>query len=202
MLRASVPSLTSHHCINNTSPCISNMRPHPTTRRSSSQLFKHPSRRWIAAQMVSALHRKIQLGRGIREAVQHVNAMSHAVHPHVLSRASVQRMYKLLPLHLRDPCTTTEGLLLDFLQRHQSSQRQLNPCGRTLLTSTEESLLVERIQQQVNINTPVKAAEVKEAALGIIREQRGTEYAGLRRRDTGERVLNPACVCAVCQFMV
>ena len=151
------------------------------TRRLSNKLSHHASRHHTSAQMVTALHRMIQLGEGKRAAALHVNALSTTIEPHTIHASSVQRMKGRLPPHLLSPLSSTEALLLEFIQFDQCRSRREMGNGSTLLSQVAEELLVQWMQREYNRNAPVTAEEAKVQARIILKDGTGEEYRGSLR---------------------
>lgn len=126
--------------------------------------------------MASGLHRMVEHDSSARAAVKWVNARTPAEDTHVLSRSSLQRMYATLPQSLRHPATSSEGQLLEHVHVYQTARRQQQNAGLTLLTAVEESLLVDWIVRQSNLNVPASPWEVKDRAGRLIAERTGQPY--------------------------
>jgi hypothetical protein len=172
------------------------------TRRTSSKLRHHASRHHTSAQMVAALHRMIHLGEGRRTAALHVNAMSITIQPHTIHHSSVGRMYRRLPPDLRCPITSTDARLLDFLHSDQCQRKEDMGTGPSLLTSVEEELLVQWMQREVNMNSPITQEEAKDQVRLIIQQRTGEEYTGsLRHWYTAFRERHPELTERIAEVM-
>ena len=153
-----------------------NMSSRSTTRAASDLLQGSTPRRWLAAQMASALHRQVFFGASGREAVTWVNSRTPPDVTHCLTRSSLQRVYKTLPPSLLHPATSSEGQLLEHVHTLQSAQRAQSTTGQTLLTVVEEALLVDWVVLQSNLNAPASPEEIRGRARGLIQQRRGEEY--------------------------
>lgn len=153
------------------------MSTHFTTRAALQQHNSFASRQWTAAQMAAGLHRKVAHADSDRSAVEWVNSHTPPDSAHALTRSSLQRMYKTLPDELRHPSTSSEGLLLEHIHTYQTAQRDQQNSGHTLLTAVEESLLVDWIVRQYNMNAPASPDEVRSRARGLIEQRSQKEYS-------------------------
>ena len=126
--------------------------------------------------MASGLHRIITGEDKPRPAVAWVNANTPAGDTHRLSRSSLLRMYATLPPSLQHPETSSEGQLLQHIHTQQAAARQQQHTGQTLLTAVEESLLVDWIVRQANMNAPASPEEVKQRAQQLIEQRSGQPY--------------------------
>ena len=93
------------------------------TRAALKSVNSHAARRWLPAQMAAALHRVVTSQCNDRAATKYVNASSSEWKPHVLSRASLQRMFATLPEPLTLPDTSSEALLLQHIHSTQSARQ-------------------------------------------------------------------------------
>ena len=153
------------------------MSTHFMTRAALQQHNSFASRQWTAAQMAAGLHRKIAHADSDRSAVEWVNSHTPPDSVHVLTRSSLQRMFKTLPDELRHPSTSSEGLLLEHIHTYQTAQRDQQNSGHTLLTAVEESLSVDWIVRQYNMNAPASPDEVRSRARGLIEQRSQKEYS-------------------------
>jgi hypothetical protein len=158
--------------------------------RASSRL--RPSKSWTVAQMVAGLHHMVHIAHGPRAAARFVNNRHRKIGKHKLTKSTVDRVYQLLPPHMRLFRSTacTEPALIDFVQQRQSQSRASQPRGSSLLTALEEDLLVEYIQFRHNSNSSIGSEVIKAAALRLLaKRDPPVQYTGthsMKHSDCGD----------------
>ena len=87
-----------------------------------------------------------------------------------LCRKHAQAHSQLPPAHVPNaarhspsPSNVQRGLLLEHIHSYQTAQRDQQSSGHTLLTAVEESLLVDWIARQYNMNAPASPEESRDS---------------------------------------
>lgn len=130
------------------------------------------------AQLTAALHRMIEFGYSTRKAAAHVNAQAANAKKHRVTVPTLGRLHKSLPDSLRTPRTSSEVLLLDYLQQQHSSQRQHLSSSLSLLTPLEDDLLAQWVQERCNMNQSPEKDEIIDHARMIMKKERNVEHSG------------------------
>jgi hypothetical protein len=116
-------------------------------------------------------------GDSLRNACRVVNNLTPNS-PHKLSKSTLGVLFQSLPPSIKFDCllsNTTDVAIMDFIQKEQSQQRQQHAETLSLLTTAEEALLVQWIEQRTDMNFSVEREEIIAHARLIIERERGFE---------------------------
>jgi hypothetical protein len=123
-------------------------------------------------------------GDSLRNACAYVKDHSPPLTTHKLSKSTLHDLFSSLPPTFIAQCTfsdTSDVLIMDFIQQQQSEQRSALSASLSLLTSEEETMLVQWIEQRQKMNIAVEQAEIIAHARLIIERERSIEITNTMR---------------------